>query len=157
MSSIPNPSQDNETSSRNTSSTKTSSTTTHLNSDHVTVRHVFVNEDGTICLTPSIPWLCEKFHLGKGSISDLYTSKKLCHKGWYYVGKHWLPAVYSILNKPPEWFPGVVGVYKCPKEEVDLLIISMVNSCKWRPFNQPIKPTSTPTSTSISTNQPNYH
>lgn len=114
----------------NPSITKTSPSTTNPNPDQLTVRHVFVNENGTICLTPSIPWICEKFHLGKGSISDLYSGKKVCHKGWYYVGKHWLPAVYSILNKPPEWFPGVVGVYRCSVEDVKLLIISMVSSHK---------------------------
>lgn len=122
--------QDSKSTSVTVSSAITTESHTHSAPDQLTVRHVFVHEDGTVCLTPSIPWFCERFHLGKGSISDLYTAKKLSHKGWYYVEKLWLPAVYSILGKPAEWFPGVVGVYKCSIEAVNMLIDSMVKSRK---------------------------
>lgn len=90
---------------------------------------VFVNTDGRVCLAPSLSWFSKEFHIGKGVISEMTKQKRLSYKNWYYVDKYWLPAVYNVLGKPAEWFPGATGVYQCDPNNVLMLIQNLNKSC----------------------------
>ena len=89
---------------------------------------VFINSDGRVCLAPSLSWFSREFHMGKGVISDMTRQKRLSYREWYFVNNHWLPAIYKVLEKPPEWFPGVVGVYNCNVQDVSMVIQNLTAS-----------------------------
>lgn len=111
---------------QNTTGTSENVTQTQPQTQTQDPKVVFANNDGRVCLAPSLSWFCREYHIGKGVVSDMNKKKKISHRDWYLVDKHWLPAVYRLLNKPPDWYPGVVGTYKCDPVQVSLLIQKLI-------------------------------